>query len=308
MHLFSFVTLCSVWCHLGNAQIPPDYAQSVQGYQDEPGSYEEGDHGGQLNENPNLHEKQDGQNPEKEYEADSKHPEPDDDDPNLAENLRPFINRGPPTRGETYKYAATMYTHLYLTRKKVIQTRRPNKTSTPTVLWDQYFIRNRVKSKIRVHQIKTHYRKEYRTRLCKMVNECVGGLLHNSTNHTRDQLMDEYRKIREEQMIRADDRMFNKFIRRMDTVLQSGRYEKWQFHQNVTHRPWFNDEENLMFTDRVDKRMIMEIRSLARLLRKDIHTWFDIADNWFLRTYFRIPYNVSLYQRFPHALNYTEQF
>uniref|UniRef100_A0A8D8YES3 Uncharacterized protein n=1 Tax=Cacopsylla melanoneura TaxID=428564 RepID=A0A8D8YES3_9HEMI len=201
-----------------------------------------------------------------------------------------------------------MYTHLYLTRKRVPQTRRPNVTTGPTVLWDQYFVRNQMKSKIRVHLIKTHYRKEYRTRLCKMVNECVGGLLNNATNHTRDQLMDEYRAIREEQMIKADDRMFNKFVRRMDTVLQSGRYDKWQFHKNVTHRPNFNAEQNLIFADRLDKRMIMEARSLARLLRKDMHTWFDIADNWFLKTYLRMPYNVSIYQRFPHMLNYTEQF
>ncbi|XP_026682400.1 uncharacterized protein LOC103513386 [Diaphorina citri] len=141
-----------------------------------------------------------------------------------------------------------------------------------------------------------------------MVDHCCHSLLFNCTNYTRDDLMDEYRAYREDQMIRADDRLFNKYVRRMDTVLQSGRYEKWNFHLNTTHKPRFNHEQNLLFTDRVDKKMILEIRSLARSLRKDVHRYFDILDNQFLKVYFRIPYNVSLYYRYPQSLNYTEQF
>lgn len=38
----------------------------------------------------------------------SKELEPDDDDSHVAEMMQPYINRGPPTRGETYKIAATM--------------------------------------------------------------------------------------------------------------------------------------------------------------------------------------------------------
>ncbi|KAI5699014.1 hypothetical protein M8J76_010874 [Diaphorina citri] len=289
------VTLCGLWCHVRLSNAQADYMEPEPEYE----GYQHGDQFQKLHKDG--HQDQDTQ----EF---SKDVEPDDNDPNLMEQLQPYINRGPPTRGETYKYAATMYTHLYLTRKTSPRTKRTKAPITPTVLWDQYFIRNRLKANIRVHHIKAHYHKEYRTRLKKMVDHCCHSLLFNCTNYTRDDLMDEYRAYREEQMIRADDRLFNKYVRRMDTVLQSGRYEKWNFHLNTTHKPRFNHEQNLLFTDRVDKKMILEIRSLARSLRKDVHRYFDILDNQFLKVYFRIPYNVSLYYRYPQCLNYTEQF